>query len=60
MRNQLVQEAAGLALVVAVFFSLFDLLQQVCVSLFISFVGGAVRWAEGVSNLCESFRLGES
>lgn len=60
VRNQLVQEAARLALVVAVFFGLFDLLLQVLVGLFIGFVGGVVRWAEGVSNLCESFRLGES
>ena len=59
VRNQLVQEAAGLALVVAVFFGLFDLLLQMLVGLFIGFVGGIVRWGERVSNLCESFRLGE-
>jgi hypothetical protein len=59
VRNQLVQEAAGLALVVAVFFGLFDLLLQVLVGLFIGLIGGVVRWGEGVSNLCESFRLGE-
>lgn len=43
VRNQLVQEAAGLALVVAVFLGLFDLLLQVLVGLFVSFVGGVVR-----------------
>jgi uncharacterized membrane protein YGL010W len=51
--NQLVQEAAGLALVVAVVFGLFYLPLQVLAGLFIGFVGGVVRWEEEVSNLRE-------
>ena len=47
MGDELVQEAAGLALVVAVFFGVFDLFLQVGGGFFVGFVGAVVCWMGG-------------